>query len=234
MFAAATRLVLPDVGQRPDAGDVADRPYAVAGRHPRVDLDPALAGLDPDGVESESVGAGPWPVATSNRSPRNSSRSGNSSTYSPSSTRTADACCPKHSSMPSLRKAFAERLAQRLRLARKEVILALDECDRRSHSVHGLRHFDADGSAAEDDHPLRYVGERGDLAVGPHALRLGKPGNRRDHRVRPGSDHDVRGAVLLLADRHRPGPAGRAVPRKRVDSWSSSQPTCQSPGSPRP
>ena len=224
MFAAATALVLPDVGQRPDAGDVADRPHALAGRHPRVDLDPAPAGLDPDRVQPETVGSG-LAAGRDERSPRNSSRSGNSSTYSPSSTRTADACCPKRSSMPSLRKASPSASHNGFG-SRQEVIHALDECDRRSHSVHGLGHFDADGSAAEDDHLLRYVGERGGLAIRPHALRLGKPGNRRDHRVRPGGDHDVRGAVLLLADRHPAGTGEPARGHRQVDPpWSSSQPT---------
>ena len=50
-------LVLPDVGQRPDAGDVADRPQALARAQARVDGDAARVGLDADGLQAEPLDA---------------------------------------------------------------------------------------------------------------------------------------------------------------------------------
>ena len=50
-------LVFADVGERPDPGDVADRPDAFGGAHPLIDLDP-LGGairIDPGRVEAEAV-----------------------------------------------------------------------------------------------------------------------------------------------------------------------------------
>ena len=50
-------LVLADVGERPDPGDVADRPQALAGAEVVVDRDALGAGLDADGLEAEPVDA---------------------------------------------------------------------------------------------------------------------------------------------------------------------------------
>ena len=48
-------LVLADVGKRPDAGDVADRPQALAGAQVRVDRDAVGVGLDADGLQADPV-----------------------------------------------------------------------------------------------------------------------------------------------------------------------------------
>ena len=50
-------LVLADVGQRPDAGDVADRPQPLADAQLRVDRDAVRVGLDADGLEPDAVDA---------------------------------------------------------------------------------------------------------------------------------------------------------------------------------
>jgi hypothetical protein len=50
-------LVLADVGERPEAGDVADRPQALADAQLRVDRDAMGAGLDADGLEADAVDA---------------------------------------------------------------------------------------------------------------------------------------------------------------------------------
>ena len=47
-------LVLADVGQLPDAGDVADRPQALSGAEPFVDGNPAAIRLDPDGLQADT------------------------------------------------------------------------------------------------------------------------------------------------------------------------------------
>ena len=48
-------LVLADVGQRPDAVDVADRPEALARAQARVDRDPVRVGLDADRLQADPL-----------------------------------------------------------------------------------------------------------------------------------------------------------------------------------
>ena len=79
----------------------------------------------------------------------------------------------------------AERVAERLRLAGKHVIHALDERHRCAQPVHRLRHLDAHRPAAQHEQPLRHLGERRDLAVGPDAVQLAEPRDRRDHGSDP-------------------------------------------------
>src|SRR5262249_11278350 len=50
-------LVFADVGQRPDAVDVADRKEALAGAQVVVDRDPVGVGLDTDRLEADSLDA---------------------------------------------------------------------------------------------------------------------------------------------------------------------------------
>ena len=50
-------LILPDVGQLPDAVDIADRPQALARAQARVDWDPAAVGFDADGLQAEPIDA---------------------------------------------------------------------------------------------------------------------------------------------------------------------------------
>ena len=50
-------LILADVGERPDAGDVADRPDAVGGVHAVVDLEAARVGLDAEGLQADILHA---------------------------------------------------------------------------------------------------------------------------------------------------------------------------------
>ena len=58
MFAATTRaLVLADVGQLPDAGDVADRPQPLGHAQVRVDRDAVGVGLDADRLQADPLDA---------------------------------------------------------------------------------------------------------------------------------------------------------------------------------
>ena len=52
-------LILPDVGQLPDAVDIADRPQALAHAQARVDGDSAAVGFDADGLQAEPIDARP-------------------------------------------------------------------------------------------------------------------------------------------------------------------------------
>ena len=45
------------MGQRPDAGDIADRPQARARAQAGIDRDPAAIGFDADGLEAEPIDA---------------------------------------------------------------------------------------------------------------------------------------------------------------------------------
>ena len=65
-------LVLPDVGQQPDAGDVANGPQAVAGAQVGVDGDAVPVSVDVDGLEADPVHPGRRPVARRRWSPRTS------------------------------------------------------------------------------------------------------------------------------------------------------------------
>ena len=140
------------------------------------------------------------PVATSRRSPRSSSRPANSTTYSSPSRRTPAGVLAEVELDPVRRERRAERVAERLRLARQHVVHALDERDRSAQAVHGLRHLDSDRAAAQHEQPARHLGQRGHLAVRPDAVQLAQAGDGRDHGVRPGRDHDVVRGVGLVAD----------------------------------
>src|SRR6185437_12541161 len=54
-------LVLADVGERPDAVDVADRPQPLAGPQVLVDLDAARVGLDADRLQADALHPRPPP-----------------------------------------------------------------------------------------------------------------------------------------------------------------------------
>ena len=114
---------------------------------------------------------------------------------------------------------LAERLAQRGGLAREHVSAALDEHDLAAEPAYGLRHLDADRAAAEDDQPARDGRHGRRLAIGPDAVELAQPGDRRDHRVGAARDDDVLGGVThpVDLDRARPGePAGPSQQRDAV------------------
>jgi hypothetical protein len=50
-------LILPDVGQLPDAVDIADRPQALARAQARIYGDPAVVGFDANGLQAEPIDA---------------------------------------------------------------------------------------------------------------------------------------------------------------------------------
>src|SRR5215211_1714923 len=106
---------------------------------------------------------------------------------------------------------LAEGVAERLRLTRQKVVLALDERNRRAHAVHRLGHLHTDRSTAQHDHAARHLGEGGDLPIGPNSLGFREPRDRRDHRVGAGGEDDLAGAVLGAVHSH---PAGTDDPRR--------------------
>ncbi len=164
-------LVLADVGQRPDAGDVADRPQPLAGAQPRVDRDAARVGLDADRLQADAVDA---------RAPAG----GDEQPVAAQLAAVVEledvvlAVAPGGGRVRAERELdavaaqdLAERLAQRRGLARQHVLGALDERHLAAEAAHGLRHLDADRAAAEHEQPPRDGLHARRLAVGPDARR---------------------------------------------------------------
>src|SRR6266511_2685542 len=165
-------LVLADVGQRPDPGYVADRPDAVAGPHPGIDLDALPPGLDPDGVEPEVLAVAPR----------------------------ARGVLAEAQLDPVGGEDLAKRLAERARFARQQVILALDERDLRAEAADRLGELDSNGPPAQHEQPPRRLFETRGFAACPQSVELVESRDRRDRRVRSGGDDDVLRLVGLAGD----------------------------------
>ena len=84
---------------------------------------------------------------------------------------------------------------------------ALDERDLAAQAACRLRHLDPDRPAAEDEQASRDRLHARHLAVGPDAVELAEPRDRRDHRVGTAGDDDVIGRVAHAVDldHARPG-----------------------------
>jgi hypothetical protein len=100
-------------------------------------------------------------------------------------------------------KHFAERLAQRSRLAREQVVGHVDYDRLAAEPAHGLTHLHADRAAAEDQEPPRHSRHRRHLAVAPDALQLAQSRHRRHYRVGPVREHHVIGCVAHAVDLDR-------------------------------
>src|SRR6266511_5451893 len=193
-------LVLADVGQRPDPGYVADRPDAVAGPHPGIDLDALPPGLDPDGVEPDAVGA-----CASAR--RNQQAVAAQVALVLELEHEVLAVAPRARGVlaeaqldPVGGEDLAKRLAERARLARQQVILALDERDLRAEAADRLGELDPDGPPAQHEQPPRGLFETRGFAACPQSVELVESRDRRDRRVRSGGDDDVLRLVGLAGD----------------------------------
>ena len=100
-------------------------------------------------------------------------------------------CTPSTSSMPSRRSTSPRASPSGAGSLASTLCGDVDEHDLAAEAAHRLRHLDADRTAAQDDEPAGHLGHRGDLAVGPHALELAEPGDRRDERRRAVGHDDV-------------------------------------------
>ena len=138
-------LILADMGQRPDAVDVADRPQALARAQMRVDGNAAALGSMPTVSSPMPSTRGRRPVATSNRSPLNvgGRRRGPGSSRSPSR-RAAIACTPSASSMPSRRKTSPSASPSGRGSRGEDVRATCDEHHLAAETANRLRHLDAD------------------------------------------------------------------------------------------
>jgi hypothetical protein len=75
---------------------------------------------------------------------------------------------------------LAERLAQGRRLTREQVLGALEQHGLAAEPMHRLRQLDPDRPAADHEQPARDRRDGGRLAVGPDAIELLQPRDRRD------------------------------------------------------
>src|SRR5262249_22570994 len=175
-------LVLPDVGQLPDAVDVADRPEALARAKARVDGDAARVGSDADALEADSLDA---------RAPAG---------------RGEEAIAAQRAAVVELERVvlalaaragrvhaerdfdavpaqdLGEGFAEASGLAAEQVLAALDECDFAAEATHGLRHFHADRPSAEHEQPAGHGLHARHLPVRPDALEAAQTRHGRDDR----------------------------------------------------
>src|SRR4051794_9367581 len=206
-------LVFADVGQRPDAVDIADRPEALPGAHVLVDLDAVRVGLDPGGFEADPLDA--WSPAGGHEHAVAAKLGAILElehvvlALAPGRAR-ADA---ERELDAVAAKDLPERLAEGRRLAGQKVLGALDEGHLAAEATDGLGHLDADRPAAEDEQAPRDRLHAGHPAVGPDAAELAQPGDWRHDRVGTVREDDVLGGVAdaVALDDARPGePAGAA------------------------
>ena len=195
---------------------------------------PCASGSTPTVSRPSPSTRGRRPVATSSRSPRSSSRPSNSSTYSSPSRRTPLACSPKQRLDPVGGERLAERLAQRLRLARQHVVHALDERHRGAHARTAWAISTPTG-------PPPSTSSRRGTSFSPVASRFVQtrraragPGTGGMTASEPGRDHHVVRRVAA-AHLHAPG-RRRAAPRRAAPRCPSPRgsPPCPRPRSPRP
>ena len=193
-------LILAGVGQRPDAGDVADRPEAFTGAQASVDGNPVGVGFDADGLEADCVD--PWSpargyeqvaaaqlVAVLEREHELVAVSARGGRVEAESELDAIAA-----------QDLAHRLPERGGLAGKNVLATLDQRDLASEATHGLGHLDPDRTAAKHQHPPGDRLHPGRLAVGPGPLELAQAGHRRHDRIGAGRNDDVVRRVAHAVD----------------------------------
>ena len=93
-----------------------------------------------------------------------------------------DAVAPKH---------FAQRLAQRRRLASEHTLRSLDQGHLAAQASHGLCHLRANWSAAQYQEATWHGLHAGHFAVGPDTLQVGHARHRWHDRIRAGRHHNV-------------------------------------------
>src|SRR5581483_10191328 len=160
------RLVLADVGEERDAGDVADRPHALAGAAALVDLDPRASDRQPEPLEPLDV----RPAAGGDEQPlrldRLAVREPKYHVVTWAVLGSLDGDAGAHVDAV-LREGLADELARLLVHAAEEPWAVLDHGHARADAREELRELRADGAAAEHGERPRYLLDRGRLDVRP-------------------------------------------------------------------
>ena len=201
-------LVLADVGQRPGAVDVADRPEALVGdAQVVVDLDPVRVGLDPDRLQADALdpraaaGGDEDAVAAQlaavverrARSPRRRGARRSPGRRAPARSLRARSSSP--SASPSGAGSRASRCGG-----------AVDHGRAAAEPVHRLRQLDPGRAAAEHQQVPRHRFHAGRLARPPDAVELPQSRHRRHERRGAVGQHHVAGGVAGAVDLDRAGP----------------------------
>ncbi|HET6774236.1 MAG TPA: hypothetical protein VFH36_13050 [Acidimicrobiales bacterium] len=211
-------LVLADVGEGPDAVDVADGPQALAGAQVRVDRDPVAVGLDTDGLQAQPVHAG---AATGGDQQAVASQLAAVRELQDVVLALAPGRRGVHAQDELdavAAQGLAERFAQRRGLAGEHVVGAVRDGDLAAEAAHGLRHLDADRPGAEHEQAAGDGSHAGRLAAAPEAVELAQTRDGRHDRIGTIRQHDVLGGVAhpVDLDHARPGEPARAA--QQVDA----------------
>lgn len=126
-----------------------------------------------------SATRGRRPVATSNRSPQ-AGAVFEANDVVGSVPDDARGSAAEVDSQPLARERLRERVTERARLARQDVIHSLDQIDVGAEGGERLGHLHAHGTATEDYDACGDLARAGRLAVGPNAVELGEARDRRD------------------------------------------------------
>ena len=203
-----TPWYLPTWVNRPEAGDIADRPEPLPAAS-GVDRDATRIGLDAHGLEPDALQARPRPVATRSRSPRSSPPS-----------RTRDVSRHPAGARGGGPEASARcRLSVGPRRARRPAPPApgaqdafADQGHRRPPAGDRLRHLDADRPAAEHQQGRGHSVMPGRLAVRPRPVEL-HGGRARAGSPGPSRCDTMCSAVYGRPSTSTPRPSEAAGPR---------------------
>ena len=148
-------LVLADVGQRPEPVDVPDRPQPLRRPQVGVDGDPVGVGLDADGLEPDT--AHPRPPAGGDEqavAPQFAAVVELEDVLVAVAAGGARVCGEDELDLVAAQD-LAERLAQRRRLAREDVLGHVDDHGLAPEAANRLGHLHPDRPAAEDQEAAR-------------------------------------------------------------------------------
>ena len=206
-------LVLADVGQRPGAGHVADRPQALTRAHVLVHRDPVGVNLDADRLEADPLHTGSPPrrdqeAVAAELGPVVELQDG---VVAVAARRDG---LDAHVDLDALAaQGLGERLAEGGRVVGEQVVGALHHRHLATQAPHDLAQLQAGRPAAQHDEAPRDLLHARRLPGAPHAGELAQAGDRRDERVGAARDDDVVGRVACAVDLDdaRSGEAARAA-----------------------
>ena len=213
-----TALVFADVGERPDARDVPDRPHPLSDTEPRVDRHTAGVGRDADGLQSDPIH--PWAPAGRDQQPVGAQLSAAVESQNvvlavPSGTggvfaeHDLDAVAPQD---------LAECLTECGGLAGQHMGASLDEGHVPAELPNDLRDLDPHRPTAEHEQVARDLRHAGGLPAAPNARELSQPVYRRHERVGAVRQHDMPRVMTYTIDLDRAGAAEPPTAAQQIDA----------------
>ena len=98
------------------------------------------------------------------------------------------------------------------------MLRTVDEGDLAAEARHGLRHLDADRSAAEHEQASGDGLHAGGIAAAPHTLELAQAGDGRHERIGAGRHDDVLGGMTHAVDLDCARPGEPSVAAQQLDA----------------